>query len=102
MRTVAQGREGFPGGVRQCSGKRRARSIRPFRGTRKGREIEGDDGDGRDLRPQEYRPSGISDERAAITGEVSVSFSDEERAELIATLTNAVLVADRLPNDAER
>jgi hypothetical protein len=43
MRTVAQGREGFPGGVRQCSGKRRARSIRPFRGTRKGQEIEGDD-----------------------------------------------------------
>jgi hypothetical protein len=42
MRAVAQSREGFPGGVRQCSGKRRVRSIRPFRGTRKGREIEGD------------------------------------------------------------
>jgi hypothetical protein len=31
-----------------------------------------------------------------------VSFCDEKRAELIAALTNAVLVADGLPNDAER
>ena len=30
MRAVAQGRGAFPGEVRQCSGKRCARSIRPF------------------------------------------------------------------------
>ena len=38
VRAVAQGRGGFPGGVRQCSGKQRERSIRPFRCTSKGRE----------------------------------------------------------------
>ena len=37
MRAVARGRGGFPGGVRQCSGKRYERRIRPFRGARKGR-----------------------------------------------------------------
>jgi hypothetical protein len=33
VRAVAQGRGGFPGWVRQCSGKQRKRSIRPFRRT---------------------------------------------------------------------
>jgi hypothetical protein len=37
VRAVARGRGGFPGGVRQCSGKRYDRSIRPFLGARKGR-----------------------------------------------------------------
>ena len=32
------GRGGFPGGVRQCSGKRCTQSIRPFRGASKRRE----------------------------------------------------------------
>jgi hypothetical protein len=33
VRAVAQGRGGFPGRVRQCSGKQRRASIRPFRRT---------------------------------------------------------------------
>src|SRR5713101_1939178 len=36
VRAVARGRGGFPGGVRQCSGKRSGQSIRPRRGTSKG------------------------------------------------------------------
>src|SRR5712691_5990564 len=36
VRAVARGRGGFPGEVRQCSGKRSGQSIRPLRGTRKG------------------------------------------------------------------
>jgi hypothetical protein len=38
VRAVAQGRGEFPGGVRQCSGKRYDVSIRPFRGTSKAHE----------------------------------------------------------------
>jgi hypothetical protein len=36
VRAVARGRGGFPGEVRQCSGKRSGQSIRPLRGTSKG------------------------------------------------------------------
>ena len=38
MRAVYSGRGGFPGGVRQCSGKRCTPTLRSFRGTSKGRD----------------------------------------------------------------
>jgi hypothetical protein len=38
VRAVTQGRGGFPGEVRQCSGKQRAARIRPFRRTSKARD----------------------------------------------------------------
>jgi hypothetical protein len=41
VRAVARGRGEFPGEVRQCSGKRSQRSIRPLRGTSKGAILVG-------------------------------------------------------------
>jgi hypothetical protein len=40
VRAVTQGRGGFPGEVRQCSGKRDEARIRSFQGTRKGTRDE--------------------------------------------------------------
>jgi len=67
VRAVAQGRGGFPNEVRQYSGKRGVRSIRPFRGTSKVRgEWRSQDSLERDGPRQQIRSRGAARDRPCI------------------------------------